>query len=97
MRGLKIEGDDFVKDKGIKQLREIRKKCIDCSAGSPKEIRTCLIVDCPLYPYRFGKNPKRKGIGRNSFGTEVLLVFKIPCSTQDFEDLRVILMKDTQE
>lgn len=45
-------------------LKAIRKKCLDCSAGQPSEVRNCEIVDCPLFIYRMGKNPKRAGIGR---------------------------------
>lgn len=41
-------------------LRAIRAKCIDCSAGSIKEVRECVMLDCPLYPYRLGKSPNRK-------------------------------------
>ena len=41
-------------------LRAIRAKCIDCSAGSMKEVRECVLLDCPLYPYRLGKSPNRK-------------------------------------
>lgn len=42
-------------------LQAIRKKCLDCMCGSKKEVRLCPIKDCPLYPYRFGKNPYHKG------------------------------------
>ena len=41
-------------------LRAIRAKCIDCSTGSMKEVRECVMLDCPLYPYRLGKSPNRK-------------------------------------
>ena len=41
-------------------LRAIRAKCIDCSAGSMQEVRECVMLDCPLYPYRLGKSPNRK-------------------------------------
>ena len=41
-------------------LRAIRAKCIDCSAWSMKEVRECVMLDCPLYPYRLGKSPNRK-------------------------------------
>ena len=44
-------------------LKAIRKKCLECSAGSAQEVRVCPIKDCELYQYRFGHNPKRKGIG----------------------------------
>jgi hypothetical protein len=39
-------------------LRQIRILCVDCAAG-PKAVRYCTGVDCPVWPYRFGKNPKR--------------------------------------
>ena len=38
-------------------LKSIRKKCLDCSCGSRKEVRECPIIQCPLYPYRFGRRP----------------------------------------
>ena len=41
-------------------LSAIRAKCIDCSAGSMKEVRECVMLDCPLYRYRLGKSPNRK-------------------------------------
>lgn len=44
-------------------LRAIRLKCLDCSAGSAQEVRECNFTDCPLYYYRSGHNPKRKGVG----------------------------------
>lgn len=47
-------------------LKAIRKKCLDCSNFQPSEVRKCLIEDCPLFPYRMGKNPKRVGIGKFS-------------------------------
>ena len=47
-------------------LKAIRAKCLDCCAGQPKEVKLCPIEECPIYPYRFGKNPKRRGIGRGS-------------------------------
>ncbi len=42
-------------------MRAIRLKCLDCSAGSAKEIRLCPIPDCELYIYRMGKNPAYAG------------------------------------
>ena len=38
-------------------LKSIRAKCLDCCGGSAKEVRLCPIPDCPLFPFRFGKNP----------------------------------------
>lgn len=44
-------------------LKAIRKHCLECSGGSWNEVKLCVIPTCPLYRYRFGHNPKRKGIG----------------------------------
>ena len=39
-------------------LKAIRKKCVDCSGGSRKEVEHCHIEECSLFPYRFGMNPR---------------------------------------
>ncbi len=52
-------------------LRAIRLKCLDCSAGSAQEVRECPMEWCPLYYYRSGHNPKRKGIGDKNIGKKV--------------------------
>jgi len=44
-------------------LKAIRAKCLDCSGDQPKEVRLCHLDHCALYPFRFGKNPARAGIG----------------------------------
>ena len=44
-------------------VKAIRAKCLECSNHHLKDIRGCLVTDCPLFPYRLGKNPNRKGIG----------------------------------
>jgi hypothetical protein len=41
-------------------LKAIRKKCLECSGGSYKEVELCTVTCCNLYYYRFGKNPNRK-------------------------------------
>ena len=40
-------------------IKAMRKKCLDCCAGSRKEVRECPVIDCALYPYRFGKRPTK--------------------------------------
>lgn len=40
-------------------IKAIRLKCLDCSGGSPNEVRLCTAKGCPLYPFRAGKNPYR--------------------------------------
>jgi len=44
-------------------IKSIRKYCLWCCGGSTKLVRECSMVDCPLWVYRLGKNPHRKGIG----------------------------------
>lgn len=43
-------------------VKAIRAKCSGC-AGSPRAVTGCEREDCPLYPYRTGRNPARAGIG----------------------------------
>ena len=38
-------------------IKAIRAKCLDCMCGSSYEVELCPCGDCPLFPYRFGKNP----------------------------------------
>lgn len=38
-------------------LKVIRAKCLDCCVHQPSEVRLCNATDCPLWPYRMGKNP----------------------------------------
>ena len=47
----------------LSPIKAIRFKCQECSNFQPSEIRNCVITDCPLYPFRMGKNPNRSGIG----------------------------------
>lgn len=56
------------KNKRRTPLKAIRTKCLDCSCWQPKEVRLCAHIDCSLYPYRFGKNPARAGMGNKTGG-----------------------------
>ena len=47
----------------ITPVKSIRKMCLECTGGRPGLVRNCEITDCPLYFFRMGKNPNRKGIG----------------------------------
>lgn len=45
-------------------VKAIRRYCLGrCSSGSPKQVRFCDDLNCPLKEFRLGKNPNRKGIG----------------------------------
>jgi hypothetical protein len=50
--------------KKLTPIRAIRFKCLDCYSTA-KMVKECQEKDCPLYPYRLGHNPMRKGIGGN--------------------------------
>lgn len=43
-------------------LKAIRVKCLDCSCGNVNEVKLCGAKSCPLYYFRFGKNPYRKKV-----------------------------------
>ncbi len=40
-------------------VKAIRKKCLDCCNYQSKEVRLCTIVNCAIYPYRFGRRPNK--------------------------------------
>ena len=40
--------------------KAIRAFCLECSNNSSNEVKICPRTVCPLYPFRFGKNPYRK-------------------------------------
>lgn len=40
-------------------LKAMRAKCLDCCCDQAKEVELCTCKDnCPLWPYRLGKNPE---------------------------------------
>ena len=41
-------------------VKAIRAYCLECSCGATSEVKYCPIDNCPLYPFRFGKNPYRQ-------------------------------------
>ena len=40
-------------------IKAIRKKCLDCSYWSTKEVRECPVINCAIYSYRFGRRPDK--------------------------------------
>ncbi len=52
----KIPLEEWPEDTERSPIKAIRKKCLDCSGGNDAEVRKCVITDCPLYPFRMGKN-----------------------------------------
>ena len=41
-------------------LQAIKKFCYECSGKDNKEVEMCPSKKCPLYIYRYGKDPKLK-------------------------------------
>ena len=41
-------------------VKAIRAFCMECSCGQTSEVKSCPVHKCPLYPFRFGKNPYRQ-------------------------------------
>lgn len=41
--------------------KAIRAYCLECCLESPTEVKLCTAEECPLWPFRFGKNPNIKG------------------------------------
>ena len=48
----------------LSPLKAIRAHCIECSGGAKQEVAACIITECPLYPFRLGTNPNRRGVGK---------------------------------
>ena len=46
--------------KPLTPLKAIRAKCLDCCCDQTKEVQLCPCAECPLYPYRAGRDPYRK-------------------------------------
>jgi hypothetical protein len=44
---------------GMRLLKVIRLKCLDCCSGSESEVRRRGLVSCVNWPYRMSKNPFR--------------------------------------
>lgn len=47
-------------DSPTNPIKAIRLKCRDCANNQYTEIDNCAVKSCPLFPFRFGKNPFRK-------------------------------------
>jgi hypothetical protein len=56
----KVESRRGKLQRRFQPLKAVRYKCLDCSGGSWKEVRNCEITECPIWDFRFGKNPKVK-------------------------------------
>lgn len=60
-----------MEEKKLTPMKAIRAKCLDCCCWQANEVKLCQVKDCPLYIYRMGHNPSRKGIGRRDIGDKL--------------------------
>ena len=44
-------------------IKSIRAFCYECRESDWVKVKECSDKECPLWIYRMGKNPNRKGIG----------------------------------
>jgi len=40
-------------------VKAIRTRCLDCCCGNASEVRKCVSIECPSWPFRMGVNPFR--------------------------------------
>jgi hypothetical protein len=50
----------------MREYRDLRRCCLDCAQNSAG-VRRCAIINCPLWPFRMGKNPHHPKRGTNPF------------------------------
>jgi hypothetical protein len=61
-------GDCFMQLDGVREYADIRPRvCLPCTDGNDAEVRRCSTINCPLWPYRMGKNPHNPKRGVNPF------------------------------
>jgi len=66
-------------DRDLSSLKKIRVHCLDCVGSSP-QVKECMGEvlapaphKCSLWDYRFGTNPKRRGMGKiDNLGTNII-------------------------
>lgn len=51
---------------GLRRYKDLRRQCLAC-AENAAEVRRCAIIDCPVWPYRMGRNPHNPSRGVNPF------------------------------
>ena len=52
---MRYQGKERFRVTHFNRRKAIRKRCLDCSAGSYNEVTNCDFSDCPLYLFRSGQ------------------------------------------
>ena len=83
-------GEAHAPDPIAKVIKSIRIRCIDCCGHQLSRVSGCEEAECPLHPFRMGRNPNRAGIGGNLVLVKWLLS---PCRVSSMDiDLSVWVM-----
>ena len=50
--------------KGARGRKGLRRQCLDMCAENAADARQCPVIDCPIWPYRMGRDPydARRGV-----------------------------------
>ena len=59
-------GNGKIRTVSLTPIKAIRYHCLECVGWSNHEVNLCSSPLCALFPFRFGHNPSRKGIGVES-------------------------------
>lgn len=54
-----MENTEMEGEKITSPIKAIKEKCLDCCCDQREEVKLCPAKDCPLWPFRLGKNPYR--------------------------------------
>ena len=61
---IKKNGEGQTKTIGLTFRSAIRAFCLECMGWSPEEVKNCTSITCPLFPFRLGHDPSKKGKGQ---------------------------------
>ncbi len=62
--GMQMTVKECPKARTYKELRRV--VCAGC-AENMAEVRRCAVTNCPIWPYRMGRNPHNPRRGKNPF------------------------------
>lgn len=49
----------------VPPVKALRNRCLDCCCGQLGEVRKCVAVDCPAWPFRMGVKPRHGRSGED--------------------------------
>jgi hypothetical protein len=61
---IRKNGNGETKEVKLTFRSSIRAFCLECMGWSPEKVKHCTSPTCPLYPFRLGYDPTKKGKGQ---------------------------------